>query len=62
MNLLPEQVRLEDAIGATARVLAASHDIQQRRENNDLLVALIRARDPDVTRRLEAARLRRVGL
>ena len=58
--MLREQVHHEEAIAAAARALATSHGLEQRRANADLLCALIRARDPEVTKRLEAERMRRV--
>lgn len=61
MRLLPEQIRHEEAIAAAQRALAVSRG-EQIQAHADLLVTLIRARDPEVTRQLESARMRRVGL
>ena len=60
--MLPEQVRHEEAIAAAHRSLVASRDHDQRVAYAGFMVSLIRARDPDITRQMEAARMRRVGL
>jgi hypothetical protein len=61
VTLLPEQIRHEEAIAAAQRALAVAHG-EQIPVFADLLTSLVRARDPDVKRQLEEARMRRVGL
>lgn len=62
MSLLPEQIRHEEAIAAAQRALAVTRNVTQQRAYAELLVSLIRSRDPAVTRQFESARMRRVGL
>lgn len=60
--MLPEQIRHEEAIAAASRALAVTRNATQQRAYADLLVSLIRSRDPEITRQFEQARMRRVGL
>jgi hypothetical protein len=60
--MLPEQIRHEEAITAAHHALVTARTRESRIACADLMRCLIRARDPDITRRLEAARLQRVGL
>lgn len=60
--MLPEQFRHEQAISAAYRALVTTPARDHRIACADLMVSLIRARDPEITDRLEADRMRRVGL